>query len=764
MRRASSTQLSACGSNSPLSAPLQARTAPRAGPAAHGAALSPVNFELGPAAAAARGGAPCSPAGSRARWANPTELASLSPHTPGPRHHLAVSPGLGGPQLSGTPGARPDGSREGHLAGGNPLDGDRVKAPEATTAGERRACRSPRWWLGWAFEFFTAGVAVTDVVTDLMVAFQFRDAGRTGLHISTLCIMAAANILYVAGSVEFGLRGGSSLFGRLGLRLRNWPRVLLYAALLPLGQLLPVINWVCETWWPKPEEEPAQGQGSEQDDATPGGASNQPQIPAGTAEHVVIDDLKGFVSRHYRSHGLFFLETMVESVPQSALQVVAITCSSGSPPSTLQVLSLALSLTSIVSKAYVVSVSFDLSVSAAKFALVAYDVFALFYVPAALLAPGPKPASVPWIPDTPMSTLAAVWFWKTLVVACCGLLASGVSGVQAFAQAIKMMPFRPPGACNRVKDIGELTQGTMCSIFLWLLLFVPALVAAEATKLTLVVFVIAIHEPEHRIAAFYSRVLSFIRSARRDKVEQTERVRHVNHYLATTLPQHVQGYVHRELLRLGRPQQRRREELERGRDHVLERCKAVQELAESPGFTIPALRQLHSAARRESTEPGFLTEGVLGIVWAITGIAAGISSFLSFFYPYLSLFLGHPQGPLHVLCLGGMAASILVIAVTAPSVRRYIRDIDTVNLPALGSPRLVQQPAVLDADAAQRIQRSFWGRPGELVLWSMSPPLPRDVALHVASFVASGDIDVRHLNLADCERIKKSVRGADGQC
>lgn len=262
--------------------------------------------------------------------------------------------------------------------------------------------------------------------------------------------------------------------------------------------------------------------------------------------------------------------------------MLAITTASGSAASGVQVFSLALSVTSIVSKAYVASVSCDLSVSAAKFAMIAYDIFALFYVFAAIVAPGPAEARVPFVPGVELTTFAAVWFWKGAVVAGLTAAASAVSGVILFVSAREDFLSRPPGRCNRAKDVAELLAGCCVVVLLWALVFVPSLVVAEATKLTLIVVFISATEPEHSVAAFCSRVFGFLKDARREgsRAELHDRVRHVNLFLADALPPQIEARAAALLGRAERQRgtEKRRAELAKDRDRAVERCRRVREL------------------------------------------------------------------------------------------------------------------------------------------------------------------------------------------
>eukprot|EP00662_Eupelagonemidae_sp_cell21_P044431 gene44431-41946_t len=76
-------------------------------------------------------------------------------------------------------------------------------------------------------------------------------------------------------------------------------------------------------------------------------------------------------------------------------------------------MSIVISVLSIVSKAYVVSVSFDLAAFCAKFLLIAYDIFSLFYVFSSLLSrDAPQEVDMP-IVGRRVSHLANLWFWKS---------------------------------------------------------------------------------------------------------------------------------------------------------------------------------------------------------------------------------------------------------------------------------------------------------------------------------------------------------------
>jgi hypothetical protein len=97
-----------------------------------------------------------------------------------------------------------------------------------------------------------------------------------------------------------------------------------------------------------------------------------------------VHRLQKSMQKHVKANVGFYVETVVEAIPQAVIQLIAVTALGQA--TTLQLLSMCLSLFSIVSKAYIVSVSFDLRAMLFKASLVAFDVFSMFYLFATVLA------------------------------------------------------------------------------------------------------------------------------------------------------------------------------------------------------------------------------------------------------------------------------------------------------------------------------------------------------------------------------------------
>ena len=101
----------------------------------------------------------------------------------------------------------------------------------------------------------------------------------------------------------------------------------------------------------------------------------------GTA--TVMERLDAALARHMHSHAMFYVECVVEAIPQAVIQLIAV--SYLDQVSDLQIFSIALSMISIVSKGYVFSQAIAIPEMMWKFFIGVHDVFSLFYIFSSLI-------------------------------------------------------------------------------------------------------------------------------------------------------------------------------------------------------------------------------------------------------------------------------------------------------------------------------------------------------------------------------------------
>eukprot|EP01065_Artemidia_motanka_P047110 TRINITY_DN729_c4_g1_i2.p1 TRINITY_DN729_c4_g1~~TRINITY_DN729_c4_g1_i2.p1 ORF type:complete len:679 (+),score=181.11 TRINITY_DN729_c4_g1_i2:144-2180(+) len=650
----------------------------------------------------------------------------------------------------------------------DPENADAPAGPPAPTPPPRDL----KWWLSWAFEFFSAGLATLDVVADALVAAQFHKEGRTGWFWAVVLIMFNSSILFAIVSVETGIKAGN-LFGAPGSRMVDWKRKVMYPPMILVGQLLPVVNWVCETWFPKEDlslmrTHPEPEQGTRIGDV---GAGLSVSVES-TAEHAQLYQILAWVQRRYCSHGLFIVETAVESIPQSLVQLLAIT-TAGDRVSAVQVVSLALSVSSIVSKAYTVSIGFDLRACVFKFTLASYDVFALFYTFTAL-ANGVGSWNVWFLGEAGkgVSTMTMVWAWKTAIFTALFVLASLVTGALLarvvlvdFARTwfnLKTLPRNVLGLSNprSFKGVYQTFGWLAFGFALWLLLLVPALVAAEGIKLSGIVAVLLLWEPVWPVSDFVASAFMFVGSAAHGSEERLERAKYVNAYVSEVL--------------WWRYEREKRADLPTKRRHQLvSRARKVRRLCRQKDTTWSDLRRVFRHMHVEAIVQGLeqmFTEGktwhiwVQTVAWIPAAVVLALGSSFWLLFPLISLATNYEQSALSLFCLSGLGVCLAVALFLTPHMIRHVGVLDVTTLNHFGRIEMVEVGGRHCHKAvARHMQLMYWARWDDVLIWAMRPRLPVDTCYLIAQFLVSSDLNVEGLSLAECQSIKDTSRASQGR-
>merc|ERR1719235_2558486 len=221
-------------------------------------------------------------------------------------------------------------------------------------------------------DFGALAVSVTDIALDVAVMLEFHAQGLETHFILSLTCFALAQTTYSLLFVQrwIGHDGSSGRHTQSNLRMCQ---AIGFVLVWPFAQFIPLL--IC-----------LEAQGFECVSRGLRFLNLTPRTPK--TEH--DNSLWGKLSRRWSAHAGFFLEALVEAVPQSAIQVHAALLR---PPSAIDTLSIIMSLVVIVSKAHFVAFSPDPKTFAFHGWCLAADVFGLF-------------AAVAWLRDGIGVTLA----------------------------------------------------------------------------------------------------------------------------------------------------------------------------------------------------------------------------------------------------------------------------------------------------------------------------------------------------------------------
>ena len=361
---------------------------------------------------------------------------------------------------------------------------------------------------GWFFDIATILISLTDVISDILVAIQFWKDGETTWFWLVMSSLILSSIVYTVFGAEVMLHSDKDHGIDCVDTIAEWPRLLKYLLILPFAQLTPTLYWIKEQIHPTNvftrNLTSSWATGGVQVGIVPQALKEEADAIAGQAH--VMGRLDGALREHLNTHLLFYIETIVESIPQSIIQLLAVTFLGQA--TSLQVFSMSLSLISIVSKGYVISNSFTVKVVCLKFLLAAHDVFSLFYVFSTILAKD-EPREVHLGNDIWMSYLSFAWLIKACVT----------SGIAAIVCCI--VYFNEVGG-----DLRRCRGIEFCRIMLifclGVLLVIPVALAIEGAKLVWFVAALAKMEPSRSAFPAYAKCLSFL-----ERGDATERFRYL---------------------------------------------------------------------------------------------------------------------------------------------------------------------------------------------------------------------------------------------
>merc|ERR1719499_133744 len=236
------------------------------------------------------------------------------------------------------------------------------------------------WALSGFYDFSAAFISIVDVTTDALVTREFYQDGKMFFFVFSLCIMLVAHLPF------------SFLFIALycGHTWTDKQKILLWFALVPLSQTVPVFIWLHSfefewfinmlRYFGLNTDQPGTGDIREDE-----------------------DPLMVWIKKKLSSHGGFIMEACIEAFPQSILQMISIVVYH--EHTTLNVMSVIISMTAVASKKVMLSYNIDRKVFLFNFACFVGDIFNVFATVAWVFHSHDKSAIV----DSPF---AWVWVYK----------------------------------------------------------------------------------------------------------------------------------------------------------------------------------------------------------------------------------------------------------------------------------------------------------------------------------------------------------------
>ena len=597
---------------------------------------------------------------------------------------------------------------------------------------------------GWIFDIGTIVISLVDVVSDVMVAVQFYEAGQTTFFGLVMASLVLSNIIYCVFACEVMLQRASSSLPPWLDCFTRLPRPLKYVIMMPIAQLTPTLHWAKEQagWtsnlfghiktadWRAPTVIPA---------------ALKEEADAMSRSAQVMGRLEGALKEHLNTHILFYVETVVESIPQSIIQLLAVTFLGQATG--LQVFSMSLSLFSIVSKAYVISYSYSVKVFVFKFLLAAHDVFSLFYVFATLLGKE-EPHEKLFAGKVWLSYLSYAWLIKVFVICSYILVCLICLGVTIVFHECRSRRIRRGDVGLAFFLCGGVT-----------ILSIPVAIALEGTKLIWFIGLIAQNEPQQKnkfpIAA---RILSFV-----DRGNYNERLRFLwRRYLdERNLP-----------IARSRPSEFAHQTFNQYTFEQRRGC-AYEEPAVIPRYWMVVENEpfvpndLHWVGVRGGGTRKFRWRAPscnrceqIGQVAALIGaVLYALGQIFSFLFPFISFGIRYQtQNLLQRFCFFSMIGPLCAALCLAPYAYKYYWfNTHVKHLLALGTNETLQ-------NTLNRWIASYHVPPYALIVRRAVPNdlIPFDVVDHLSRFLRPNDVDMSQLSIAECRALKEQFLGTVG--
>ena len=368
-------------------------------------------------------------------------------------------------------------------------------------------------------DYVSVVISVFDVVSDVVVARQFYTSGYPGWSYAVLASIAVSNFIYTLFGVQL-IKSDSEWNWVPIFWLREQSRVLLYLLVFPFAQLLPLVHWAIAS----PEVQRQRKVALQSAERCQSVQSSELTSSAASVEEysAYSDDVRGGammrarIANDFQNHWLFLVETLVESIPQCALQLLAASVMSA-PMTRVQMLSLLLSFGSIASKAHFVSHSATISMYMFKFGLAVHDVASLFYLCSTILSESSESAGgsflpLPFFPETLVSSTAALVVWKAVAVA-----------ALAFLFFLLMWALVIHEERRDYSGFALVFFGVLISL-------VPLGLTLECVRLSALTVLLVMLQPEDPNLAYSSQAIGFVSSGK-DSAERERRLLHVYNYI-----------------------------------------------------------------------------------------------------------------------------------------------------------------------------------------------------------------------------------------
>ena len=573
-----------------------------------------------------------------------------------------------------------------------PVDNEPVECEHS----DRTCCDAFFSVLGWAFEIVTVLISLSDIASDILVAAQFYSEGEYLWFWLVVGTLIVSDIIYSIVLSMFLTNSRSKYFPR-------FPPLLMFFIVLPIGQLGPILYWALEQLRPSQVgvPKPTEWSVSKKDAAVIHNRALQQEVEAIATSAKTMERVERTLFRHLRTHLMLYIETVAESIPQSVIQLLAITFLGR--VTLIQALSMALSLYSIISKGYVLSHSFTVRMFILKFMAAAHDLFSLFYVFSSILSKdAPQEMSVPFFHSISVSTLSWIWIVKTYATIGIGTLLCICVGLAALVQSLVV---------NKRKCSWETARECGLAIGAYILGSIPVLVAMEGAKLIWSVLLFVVTEPRVSVFPSAATLYSFCHGGQ----SYSDRIRHV----------------------------------------VFERYQMQQDefIAELVEICLDESfhpRHLHTKLRKPKTQyGGSRLERCLQVVFVVVVILYTISQIFSLVFPFVDVGLHYRSlNLLQIVCFASLSVALIIALSMVPHAWSYWWF--SVELQ-----RVFAHPSNsglgCGLGTVHRWIADYYLPPCDVVLRGSIPAasLPIDVSTVVASYMSPSEINTSQLSIEE---------------
>ena len=225
-------------------------------------------------------------------------------------------------------------------------------------------------------------MSIVDIISDLLVAHELNTNGHTNWAIAVLVPILLSNVIYTVITVEH-VRENPTKLQRFAF-LSSLPRLIQYPVGFVFAQAFPSAAWILAMLGEEGKNKPK----------TSSRSVPQTAVTANTDIDEIIgkaDDSRRMWDQfheHAQRHMMLYVETVVESIPQVVVQLMAAASLGYTTPT--QTFSQLLSIASIISKAHLLAYTLDNRVYWWKWAVVVHDIISLFYFFSTVLHPSPN--------------------------------------------------------------------------------------------------------------------------------------------------------------------------------------------------------------------------------------------------------------------------------------------------------------------------------------------------------------------------------------